>query len=206
MVPAHKERWVVFDAMGVMYRDGDDVRNLLVPYLRAKGCHLDEARIRELYLACSLGQISSEDFWRSAGVDRLASDEEYCEGHQLNVQVTDLLRELHVPGIRTACLSNDVSEWARLLRNRFGLDGLISTWVISGDVGVRKPTRGIFQVLLETLDCTGPDVVFVDDSVKNLDAATTLGIRTIHFTPFRVDGCEHAHVSSMQQLSRLLLG
>jgi len=201
----HEERWVVLDAMGVIYRDADDVRDLLVPYLRAKGCYLDEARIRELYLACSLGQISSEDLWRSAGVGRLASDEEYCEGHQLNDQVTDLLHELQTRGIRTACLSNDVSEWSRLLRRRFGLESLIPTWVISGDIGIRKPAPEIYEVLLDKLGCAGSAVVLVDDSVRNLDAAATLGIETILFTPARFDGCAHAQASSMRQLSAMLL-
>jgi putative hydrolase of the HAD superfamily len=202
----YEERCVVLDAMGVIYREGDDIRDLLVPYLRAKGCHLDETRIRELYLACSLGQISSENLWRSAGVGRLASDEEYCEGHRLNDQVTDLLRELQARGIRTACLSNDVSEWSRLLRKRFGLESLIPTWVISGDVSIRKPAPEIYQVLLAELGCAGPTVVLVDDSVRNLDAAATLGIETILFTPVRSDECDHAQVSSMEQLSAVLLG
>ena len=202
---SHEERCVVLDAMGVIYRDGDDVHDLLVPYLRAKGCHLDESRVRALYLACSLGQISSGDFWRLAGVGRLASDEEYCEGYRLNDRVTDLLRELQTRGIRTACLSNDVSEWSRLLRKRFGLESLIPTWVISGDVGIRKPAPEIYQVLLHKLGCDGSAVVLVDDSVRNLDAATTLGMDTILFTPVRFGECNHAQVSSMEQLSEVLL-
>jgi hypothetical protein len=41
-------------------------------------------------------------------------------------------------GVRLACLSNDVSEWSKLLRERFGLSEYITDWFISADIGVRK--------------------------------------------------------------------
>ena len=191
--------------MGVIYRSGDDVRDLLIPYLCAKGCRLSGTRIRELYIECSLGRMSSGEFWRSAGVAPHASDEEYCKSHQLTDHIADTLRELRSRGVRTACLSNDVSEWSVLLRRRFGLENLIETWVVSGDVGVRKPSPEIYRTLLGALGCAGPDVLLVDDSVRNLDAAAALGLWTLCFAPARLDRCGHAQVSSMEELRLALV-
>lgn len=85
--------------------------------------------------------------------------------------------------MRLACLSNDVSEWSLNLRNRFGLDRLITDWVISGDVGYRKPDPEIYQELLRRLQVMPSEVLFIDDRVKNLTAAATLGFHVIGFGP-----------------------
>ncbi|MCL1922605.1 MAG: hypothetical protein FWG15_01830 [Propionibacteriaceae bacterium] len=50
---------LALDAMGVIYRHADDVEELLIPYLRDRGCVVPTAQIEELYHRCSLGQISS---------------------------------------------------------------------------------------------------------------------------------------------------
>src|SRR5262245_26194655 len=60
------------------------------------------------------------------------------------------------------------------------------TWfegiVISGEVGVNKPDRRIFEHLIERFAIEPEQAVFVDDSAANIDAATDLGFCTIHFT------------------------
>jgi len=55
-------------------------------------------------------------------------------------------------GIAVACLTNDVSEWSALLRRRFELETRIRPWIVSGDVGARKPDPQIFAVLQRALD------------------------------------------------------
>ena len=46
-------------------------------------------------------------------------------GHSLSPGLEDLLECMTARGIRVACLSNDVSEWEALQRDRFGLAELI---------------------------------------------------------------------------------
>ena len=176
-----KPPWVVLDAMGVIYEHGDDVRDLLIPYLRAHACPLDDDQIRALYVECSLGKLSSTELWRRAGVEGACLDEDYCRSHRLNERIVNLAREMAAQGVGIACLSNDVSEWSRILRRRFGLDEVVSVWVISGDEGVRKPAREIYRVLLGRIGCAADGVVFVDDSEANLDAAAVEGMRTVLF-------------------------
>jgi HAD superfamily hydrolase (TIGR01509 family) len=170
---------VVLDAMGVIYQPADDVRGLLIPYLRAHACPLGDDEIRALYMECTLGRFSSTELWRRAGVKGACSDEDYCRSHRLNRGVIDVAREIAARGVGIACLSNDVSEWSGILRRRFGLEDVVSEWVISGDVGVRKPSPQIYRILLGRLGCAATDVVFVDDSEANLDAAAPLPLRLI---------------------------
>ena len=63
------------------------------------------------------------------------------------------------------------------------MDKYFRGFVISGDVGLRKPDPMIYQNLLNRLNVTANDVIFVDDNPKNLDAASAIGFITILFSP-----------------------
>ena len=54
--------------------------------------------------------------------------------------------------------------------------------MISGDVGVNKPDRRIFDHLTEQFGIEPAAALFIDDSSANVDAATALGFRAIQFT------------------------
>ncbi|MBR6322318.1 MAG: HAD-IA family hydrolase, partial [Lachnospiraceae bacterium] len=60
------------------------------------------------------------------------------------------------------------------------------------DVGVKKPNPEIFALALSRLKCRAEDCVFIDNSVKNLNAAAELGIKTILFNR---DGEEYEGVT-----------
>lgn len=171
---------VVFDAMGVLYSSTDDVGELLVPYLRSHGCVLHRNEIVQLYEECSLGKMSSADFWTTAGTSA-ASDAEYCRAHRLTEGVVAVLAELDATGVRLACLSNDVSEWSELLRERFGLGEYLTDWFISGDIGVRKPDPEAFTTLCRRLDVIPERILLVDDRAENVAAARGAGLQALRF-------------------------
>jgi putative hydrolase of the HAD superfamily len=173
------QRWVVFDAKGVLYRHGEDVDELLIPYARDHGSLAPAGLIRASYLKASLGEISSADLWRSIGVLGDDSDERYCARHELTDGVHEFLAVDH--GVRLACLSNDVSEWSAILRRRFGIEDALETWLISGEVGLRKPDPRIYEMLARRLGIDGDAILFVDDRAPNLDAAAGRGWSTVQF-------------------------
>ena len=53
--------------------------------------------------------------------------------------------------------------------------------VVSGRERVIKPDPAIFHVLLSRSGLQAARTVFVDDSLKNIEAAARLGFRTVHF-------------------------
>ncbi|WP_419944212.1 HAD family hydrolase [Candidatus Poriferisodalis sp.] len=189
-------RWLVLDAMGVMYHAGDDVAELLIPYLRGNGCQLADSEIEALYLDASLGRMTSSQFWQRCGVD--GSDADYITGHTLSPGLKDLLEEATARGIRVACLSNDMSEWAALQRDHFGLAEFIGSWCISGDIGVRKPDAEAFLALLGMIGAEPGKCLFVDDRQKNTDAARAVGFRTVLFEA----GCFSSLNEFLSQLER----
>jgi 2-haloacid dehalogenase len=54
--------------------------------------------------------------------------------------------------------------------------------VVSGDEKLLKPDPAIYQVLLSRQNLQAEECVFIDDSVKNVEAAAKLGFQALHFT------------------------
>lgn len=183
---------LVLDAMGVIYSVGDDVRDLLCPFVGEKGGTKDISKIGRLYHSASLGNISAPDFWEAVGLAPRLEDE-YLQRHKLTDGLIDFLEAVNSRGCEVWCLSNDVSEWSRKLRVRFGLDKYFRGFIISGDVGVRKPELAIFDRLIGQLAVSPRDAAFVDDQRKNLDSAAELGFNTILFVPAGHDLTDEKH-------------
>ena len=186
---------VLFDAMGVLYSAADDVGELLVPYLRSNGCVLRRDEIAQLYQECSLGKMSSADFWATAGATG-ASDEEYCRNHRLTEGVVAVLAELDATGVRLGCLSNDVREWSKLLRERFGLGEYLTDWFVSGDIGVRKPAPEAFTTVCHRLDVVPNRILLIDDRAENVSTARAAGLQALRYGT--------ARLSTMDQLRKEL--
>lgn len=167
--------------MGVLYRQGDVVSRVLIPYLRAAGCTLPAPQIRTVYRDCSVGRISTTALWQLLGVADVAGDEHYCRSHELTAGVHGVLEKLRSDGVALACLTNDAASWSKLLRRRFALDDVIGDWFVSSDLGGRKPDPGPYRSALAGLGTAPHEVVFVDDRPVNLVTARSLGMRTVLF-------------------------
>ena len=44
-----------------------------------------------------------------------------------------------------------------------------------------KPDPAIFETLLSRYDLQAQDCIFVDDSAKNIETASRIGMKTVHF-------------------------
>ena len=199
---------VVLDAMGVIYIARDDVKELLIPFLRRKGCRVSDDVIYSLYKSCSLGRFSSMEFWHQLQVQEPGEslDSEYIQGHVLSDGLLDFLQKMKAHDIPVACLSNDVLEWAQKLQHFHHLDEYISFWVISGAVGVRKPDAEIYEILMRNTGYGSRNCVFIDDHLENLDTANRLGFTTLLFAADQTQSfsSKHAIVSSFREIESLI--
>jgi epoxide hydrolase-like predicted phosphatase len=86
--------------------------------------------------------------------------------------MTSLVTRAHAAGVRTALLSNswgneyDRSDWHEMF----------DSVVISGEVGMRKPERGIFELVLHHIGLPADECVFIDDMAHNITAAEQAGL------------------------------
>ncbi len=173
---------LVLDAMGVLYPVGDDVHNLLCPFITAKQGAGDYATVEQYYIKASLGEITARDLWQAVGIDPRLEDE-YLRRFELTGGMLDFLKKVKSRGIEIWCLSNDLAEWSQKLRTRFGLEKYFSGFIISGEVGLRKPDPMIFRLLLERSGVPAKQLLFVDDNPRNIVAAAALGIDSVLFSP-----------------------
>lgn len=188
--------------MGVMFQAQDDVAELLVPFIQRINPRITSSSIEEAYLDASLGEISADEFWASLEIDP-SVEEDYLARHTLNHGLRSFLGFARELGIELSCLSNDVSRWSQRLRQKFGLEKYFSHFVISGDIGIRKPNEGAYLELIERTGEAAEDILFVDDRRKNVQAARAVGLRSIVFgSRNRLRG----DVSSFAKLSDIVAG
>ncbi|MBF6215266.1 HAD family phosphatase [Nocardia puris] len=91
----------------------------------------------------------------------------------------DLIRRLRAAGIPVALVSN---AFGRDCYAGFDLAALADVAVISAEVGIRKPSRRIYEIACTRLGVRPERAVMVDDLRQNLDGAARLGIAGVLHT------------------------
>jgi 2-haloacid dehalogenase len=92
-----------------------------------------------------------------------------------------ILEELKDAGYELHGLTNWSAETFPFARDRFAFLEWFESILVSADVGLIKPDPAIFQLLLERIDRTAAECVYIDDSTTNVAAAAALGFDAIAF-------------------------
>ena len=111
-----------------------------------------------------------------------AYDERYLDSLRGPVQpVVQILRALKDAGYALYGLSNWPAEKFALVRRIYPFFAYFDDIVISGEVGLVKPDRAIFELLLERIGRPAGECLLIDDHDRNILAARELGFQTIQF-------------------------
>jgi 2-haloacid dehalogenase len=111
-----------------------------------------------------------------------AYDEHYLDSLGGSIQlVVDILEKLKNAGYPLYVLSNWPAEKFKLVRPLYPFFEWFDGIVISGEVGLVKPDRAIFEVLLERTGHSADECLFIDDHIPNIEVAEVLGFQTIQF-------------------------
>jgi HAD superfamily hydrolase (TIGR01509 family) len=178
---------LAFDLGGVLFSDG--TKEFLEYVHRAYGA--DIARAEELLngaLGSSYreGKVTRSEFWStfrrelslSAPEDELEA--RWIDGYRLDEGTRDLIQELS-SRYDLYYLSDNVAERVEAVERRYHFLRLFKGGVFSHEVGVRKPERRIYQLLLERTRVAAPQVLYVDDKDWALVPAAQLGMTTVLF-------------------------
>lgn len=93
----------------------------------------------------------------------------------------DILRELREGPLRLYGLTNWSAETFPVALERYAFLSWFEGIVVSGEIGLIKPSTAIYHHLVETFDLEPASTVFIDDSPANVEAAHDLGFCAIRF-------------------------
>jgi 2-haloacid dehalogenase len=92
-----------------------------------------------------------------------------------------ILAELRADGRELHAITNWSSQTFPIARERYEFLDWFGEIVVSGEEKMIKPDPGIYEVLLERINRRAEECIFIDDSIRNIEAAAGLGFDTIHF-------------------------
>jgi len=132
------------------------------------------------------GRLTADAFYRAA-VERLAlslSFKEFADcwnaGFEENREVTALIRRLQ-GRYRLMLLSNTNELHYRHLEPQLPVLSLMERKILSYEVGMRKPSRAIYDRAISLAGVRPEQIVYIDDVAAYTQAAAQLGIQAITF-------------------------
>jgi HAD superfamily hydrolase (TIGR01509 family) len=131
-----------------------------------------------------IGQINVEQFFQElaqiSGQSLAELKLEFSKNEVFDQNVIDLIRRLKSKYV-IALLSNSESLYLRNLLKENDIESLFDHVFISSEIGIAKPNKEIFEYALKQLSLDAGEVVFIDDQVRNIEAAESVGISGIVF-------------------------
>ena len=139
-------------------------------------------RVDRLFTKAGNGEISSYEFLSQLGfADPVFHMRDYIENHLTMDEDFYDFAENFKSKYNYALLSNDVSDWSKYITEYYSLNKYLPMKIVSADVHCRKPDVKIFEIVLEALNVSAADCIFIDNSTENLKVAKSLGMDTILF-------------------------
>jgi epoxide hydrolase-like predicted phosphatase len=138
---------------------------------------------RSLLTGIEEGRLSDAEFERGFGELLGVAPEgligRLLGGMRADRAMIDMVRAVRRAGVPTGLVSN---SWGVDFYPEDLLAELFDVVVISGRVGMRKPSPEIYRHAAGELGLEPGECVFVDDLTRNLGAAADLGMATLHHT------------------------
>ena len=102
-------------------------------------------------------------------------------GEAIEDTVTILNLLLINPDFRVVALTNWSAETFQVALSRFDFLHRFEGIVVSGTEKTRKPFPKIYQLTLDRYKFKAQECLFIDDNLRNIEAASAMEIQTIHF-------------------------
>jgi 2-haloacid dehalogenase len=93
----------------------------------------------------------------------------------------EILAQLRALNVRLLALTNFSQETFPIAQRRFPFLSWFEGIVVSGHERLVKPDPAIFKLLIERYQLRPESTVFIDDSLRNVEASRAQGLHGIHF-------------------------
>lgn len=98
--------------------------------------------------------------------------------------VEQLLDNLYIRNYKLACLSNtNILHW-NSIQGKEVFDRFFCRKFLSFEIELTKPNKEIYLFVLSTLKCEAHEILYFDDSKKNIESAKKLGFNAVHVKDF----------------------
>jgi len=174
---------VIFDADGVV-NDGKLMNaeqfgitfETMQPFFRGPfvECRMGKADLRDV-LPAHLKE------WRWKGTLDEFLDHWFISGNTVNPKVVDTIRMLRTAGIKTYLGTNQEKHRLEYMRKQMDYQNLFDGIFASAELKAEKPHREFFELVHKNLPYQKEEILFWDDSEKNVEAARHYGFHTEHF-------------------------
>jgi epoxide hydrolase-like predicted phosphatase len=180
---------VIWDLGGVLLQMGDETPRVAL----SQQYNLP---LEEIYWAvfdspsakqAGIGQITIHEHWQNVAshlnipVEKMDEfQREFWSADAIDAQLIDYIRALR-PRYKTGMLSNAWDNLRAIIDNEWRISDAFEDIIISADVGLAKPDPRIYQLAIERLGVLPHEAVFIDDVLKNIQAARQVGLHAFQF-------------------------
>ena len=169
---------VIFDYFGVI--SSDDYWKFV---RHGRG---GKSQFRDYADAVNTGELHWQEFVqqvaKSTNTDITEVNKLYA-AEQINPLVVGLIHELHKK-YKTGLITNASHEFVDEIMDQNHMRDIFDSIVVSSRLGITKPDPRIFQYALKELKVQPEEAIYIDDLVRHVDAADTLGMHAFVFENF----------------------
>lgn len=138
--------------------------------------------IQELHREVDLGLITWDEYCHAVAKDIGVPYQEVVDRyqqHQIKQQTIMTIKNL--PQHTHVLLSNASHNYLLPIMERLGLDNLFAHVFVSSQLGFAKPDERAFRAVLTAMNVEPQDALMIDDSMRNVDAAAAIGMKSLLF-------------------------
>ena len=172
---------IIFDFFGVFCID------VAATWVSAHFSKDDAKMITDtVFVRVDNGELSLDGFYNEisalSGIDPGQIKKEWDDSIRLYPGVSDVARKYR-ERYHTALLTNASSMMVRGIIDSNNLSDCFDKVIVSSEVKMVKPDVEIFEYVLQAFGISADRAIMIDDNIKNIGAAKSLGFSTIHFSP-----------------------
>jgi putative hydrolase of the HAD superfamily len=98
-----------------------------------------------------------------------------------NAEVNDIIAYLKNKGFPIFLLSNTNELHFSYIMERYPIVHSLDEWILSYEVGAKKPKKKIYDTIFEKIDIVRGEVLYIDDIPEYVESAKTYGLQGLVF-------------------------
>lgn len=96
-------------------------------------------------------------------------------------EVNAIIKYLKNKGLPIFLLSNTNELHFSYVKRRYPIVHSLDEWILSYEVGARKPKKKIYEAVFEKTDIARDETFYIDDKEPYVEAAKSFGLQGMHF-------------------------